>query len=205
MKPMNGNWIDELENRGVLKKLDGPVPRLDGGLTLICDSETNPTLIVPFETPNCPVRLIAHEAGVLIASPEKDLRRKTGIDPIMAVIEPLIRCWNEGIRRVILCVSPHSIAGPMLKMHTVELIDHMLRVSRWIREQIEDLPVGHVVHVPHESGGYTNYFVESGQWDAFYHIYEMENLGRQDDPDPDYPTSASPLPEGFASVANSEW
>lgn len=202
-EPKNGSWVDELESRGVLVRITEPMRPIPGGVTVICDSETNPTLIVPFEAPDCPVRLIANEAGVLSASPETRMQRKTGIDPMKAVLEPIVRSWREGIRRVLLCANPHSVAGPMLKMHTVELIDQMMRAAAWMCERVEDLKVGYIVHAPHEDGSYTNYFVEPAKWSKFYHWYEIQVIGRQDDPDPGYPKSASPPNFGGGCMGDS--
>lgn len=182
------DWMNELVARGVLNKIPGTMRPVPGGVVLICDSETNPMLVVPIGVPDCPVRLIANESGVLILSPCTKMRSKIGVDAEQVVVEPIVRAWREGIHRVILCVNPHSIAGPMLKIKLIELIDHMIRAGEWLQKRVEELPVGYLVHAQSEDGTYNNYYVEQTNWHLFYNWYEKEFLGRQDDPDPGYPS-----------------
>lgn len=201
-RPKNGNWVREMIERKVLVALTDGIPRVQGGSTLICDSETDPTALIRMVPGDPSVRHLAFEAGVLVLSPDTQMRltlgmitsgvqvrKRLGISPIppiikMIVLDPLIRAWNEGIHSVLLCVNPHSIAGPMLRINPVDLVDHMLRAGAWLSQQIEGLNVGYIVHVPSDEGEHVNYYVSPIAFQTFYAQYETEVLGRQDDDDP---------------------
>jgi hypothetical protein len=182
-RPKNGDWVHEMIEQGVLTKISGEIPPMHGGVTLICDSETDPRCLVEFGLEDFPVRLIATEAGVLLIDAHVELIDEAGAITKAVVLEPLVRAGNEGIVNVLLCVNPHSIAGPMLQINAVDLVDRMMRAGSLLRRWMNWLNVGHIVHVSNSHGGHANYFVALGAWHTFYAIYERDVKNRRNDPD----------------------
>lgn len=179
------NWMEEMIDRRVLVGVpveDTPMLVPDG-VILIIDSETDPTCILQFGRKDHPVILIANEAGVLIASSDTSVRDAIEIDAESVVLSPISRAHSEGVQMVLLVVNPNSVRGIQVTMGTVELIDHMMRAGKVIKNRFDDLLVVHVVHVDHDDGTCTNYYVSAENWHDFYTTYEMEVLDRLDDSD----------------------
>lgn len=184
------DWMSVMIDREVLvdaPEEHTPLPVPDG-VVLVIDSETDPTHIVSFGRKGHPVVLIANEAGVLIASPDTTVRDELEIDAENVIFGPISRARSEGVQKVLLVVNPNSTRGLQVTMGTVEMIDHMMRAGSAILRLFPGIMVAHIVHVVHNDGTYTNYFVQSAAWTDFYNDYEIEVLGRLDDPDGEHVT-----------------
>lgn len=178
-----GDWIQTLVTQKVL--VERPLrPYFKSGVVVVCDSETNPGKVVRLGKEHYTLRLIANEAGVLIASPDTRMQKKLCLDANRIIVEPLLRAKEDGFKNLVLCVNPHSIAGPMLEMSTIDLVDHLMRAREYLASLQTGVSISCVVHTPLMADStYKNYLVSPPKWSQFYQLYETEVLKRRDDPD----------------------
>jgi|GEM_PF-6301909 len=184
-KIRDGDVIQAMVNDGVLVEKPSTPIQPKSGVILICDSETNPVHIVELGKDETPFRLIANEAGVVIAATGTRLQRSLALDVGKLVFDPIGSGMAQGIRSVVLCVNPDSISGILLSIQTIDLINYMMGAGQTIKRYFPLMQIEHVVHTTVREGSdcsFRNYSVKPSRWAAFYTWFEMETKGRSHSP-----------------------
>lgn len=170
----HGSMIAQLEKRGVLVKV-GAID-LAPKILVIGDSETDPARIVPRN--GIETRFILNEAGVLIASPDTEMRDELSLNPEALIYEPVSRAVSSGFTFATLFVNASAVAGIMAETDTKDLIDHMMRARAELQRRQPRLKATCILHVPASDGRWVNYVVVPDKWFSYIANRESRVLGR---------------------------